>query len=687
MLQTRTIDASSFTNAAQGRATVLPIQQRVPWWAHPALILFVAAFVRLIALLFIEGEVNDGVTRIGTAARWFFAGVPTFGHTVWGEGNYVLPGLALLVWRDPYWSVRILYALLAVTNVWLALTVTRAAFDARAAAVTGWVVALMPFHLLMSANGATSEVPYISLILASVWAVMRYRRDPELRWAVIAGVLLALATTFRYDGVIWGLPLAASFVLWRPDEERQLHVDARTILHLAAFGVCGLLYVAAVFWRWSTLYASPWYPLDQAKLNTLQFFVNGHHPRWPDWFYRTYVVLFWPASMFAILTPGLALIGWLGLGVSATRGRRTAVPLMLGIAVAVGWLAYATVTHSILAQFRYAMILAIVVATFIVPGVRALRHRYPRLETAHITAAILVTGVAWQGLVTDASLHARGVLTNQLGSISPVQRSPFAARDLLAWATLHTTRERPLVVTPHVQSASAYYALKSEPLIQEQRVINQQYYLPNSQYVHTRASLTDALAQRIAAAGWVATTTATRQLGLRDGLQGELVVPARVGATYAWYGIALTPVARWGDIRLWRVDHTATDRAPRPNTHTFITAKFATVIAAVTASHASVVCIRMPETATSNASELMNRPPTCAATKRANCARPEPLARNVQLRFRKKLRTAPTAYPTAWAIAVPPTLRESVGCNAWKTIKVAAVLPPPTMTKRMNVRT
>ena len=521
------------------------------WWARPAVIVAVAALIRFAALFLIEGEVNDGTTRIGTAANWFFAGVPTFGRTVWGEGNYVLPGLALLVWNDPYWSVRILYALIALTNVSLAYTVTAEAFDRRTAAVAGWIVALMPFHIFVSANAATSEGPYISLVLASLWAVMRYRRAPALRWAVLAGLALALATTFRFDGVIWGIPLAASFVLLYPGETRTAHLERRTVLHLAVFGVCGLLYVVAIFWRWSVLYDSPWYPLDQAKLNTLQFFSGGQHPRWPNWLYQTYVVLFWPASTFLILTPVVAAASWVGLVDTVRLGRRSALPLVLGILVASVWLAYATFTHAILAQFRYALILATALAAFVLPGVQVLRRRLPRDRGAAVAVGALLIGVACQALITDASLHERGVLTNQLRSISPIQRSQFAARDLLVWAETHATPDAPLVVTPHVQSA--YFSLKSGPLTQAHRAYTQVYYLPNSQLVYTRPLLEDSLAFHIARARWVATSAGSRQIGLRGGLASEVVQPVRTGATYQWHGIELAPVAAWGDIRVWEV--------------------------------------------------------------------------------------------------------------------------------------
>src|SRR5438552_2815651 len=92
------------------------IETGMPSWVTSlVVILLVAAILRLAALVGFEGTIQDGVGRVGTARAWIFDGVPTFGRTLWPEGNYLLPAAALLCWDDPYWSVRILYAIIGLT--------------------------------------------------------------------------------------------------------------------------------------------------------------------------------------------------------------------------------------------------------------------------------------------------------------------------------------------------------------------------------------------------------------------------------------------------------------------------------------------------------------------------------------------------------------------------------------------
>src|SRR5262245_42189159 len=75
------------------------------WWRSPVLIVVVAALIRGVLLLTYEGTIQDGITRVATAANWLFNGIGIFGRTSWPEGNYLLPAAALLVWNEPYWSV------------------------------------------------------------------------------------------------------------------------------------------------------------------------------------------------------------------------------------------------------------------------------------------------------------------------------------------------------------------------------------------------------------------------------------------------------------------------------------------------------------------------------------------------------------------------------------------------------
>jgi hypothetical protein len=473
-----------------------------------------------------------------------------FGRTVWPEGNYLLPALGLAIWNEPYWSPRILFALVALTNVWLVMRVARAAgFDDTSRAVAGWAVALMPFHLVLSANAAMSEAPYISCVLLAYWLVIRWRAHPAFLTAVAAGLAVSGATSFRFDGVVWGLPLAASFVLLR--DGRRLALDGRTLRDLIGFGVAGLAFLGVLLLQWQRLYPGDiMHQLHVAEANNLQFFGDGAHLRWPAWLYQSYAVGFWPASTFVLLTPVVALLAWIGVVSVARRTPERPLPLLLGIAVLMVFLAYATFTHSILAQWRYTLVVVVSLAPFVVPGARALHRALPALSPRVQTLAALLAAVALEGVIVDAALHDRGILTRQLGIISPVRPSQFATRGLLTWAERNATPTAPLVLTPHVVE-SPYLALHRAALEQSGRLIVQSYFLPNSPLVHKRPTLQAELTEKLSRAGYVAASTGTRELGLQDGLVRELVQPDSAGV---WNGVRLSRVEDWGNIRLYRVE-------------------------------------------------------------------------------------------------------------------------------------
>lgn len=526
---------------------------RVPWWMSTRLILVLAAVLRAIVLLVYEGESQDGVTRVAIAERWWFGGHPIFGRTAWPEGNYVLPAMALAVWRDAYWSPRILFALIALTNVWLAIRLGRAAFDRRSGAIAGWIVALMPFHLVMSGDHATSEVPYVSLLVGALLAVIAWRERPRLWLAVVAGLLLTASVTFRFDGVMWGIPLGLSFALFRA-RGRWLQLDRETIGHALAFGVTGLVYPVALFAQWSHVYGNAWHHLDENRAMAAQFFGSGGHQRWPAWLYQTYAVGFWPASMFLLLTPVLALLGWYGV-VSVLRGdARRPVPLLLGLGMIGAWLAYATYTHAILAQWRYALVLAVVLCAFVGPGWDALRAAFPRIPAFAIGVAVLFGAAVCQIVIIDASLHDRGTLTRQLTLLSPIRPDQFAARGFLRWSAANATRAAPVVLTPHAED-SPYFALHREGPESEGRIIVQSYMTPTPGIVHSRASLTSELRAKLSTAGWLVTNLGPRELGLRDALVREIVQPTGTNLVKEWQGVRLQHVRDWGSLRLWKVMH------------------------------------------------------------------------------------------------------------------------------------
>src|SRR6266480_2461819 len=465
------------------------IETGMPSWVTSILvILLVAAVLRLAALVGFEGTIQDGVSRVGIAKAWIFDAIPTFGRTLWPEGNYLLPAAALLVWEVPYWSVRVLYAIVGLTNVWLVYLLGAAIYGRIAGATAGWIVALMPFHIVVSTDVAMSETPYITFILLALLAIVRYTAKPNPWFAAAAGLSLTLATTFRFDGVYWGIPLALAiaFVAFS-----RLTTPAAATRDLLLMSICGLLYPVALFAQWSFLYPEPLYLINQARVTTHQFFVDGQHSRWPAWLYQSYVVAFWPVATFVILTPIVAALGWVGVFAAIRERHQKAVALVCGFVVISVWLAYAALLHDILAQWRYALVLAVVLAVFCAPGARAL-SLFLNLSLRSITLVAVAVALTWEGLIAYLAFVDHGVLTRQLGSLSPIRPNQFDSRAMLDWIENNLSSGSTVLVTPHVRE-QPYLSLYREDLVRSGRIVVQQYY-ETSDLVHTRASLTSELA-------------------------------------------------------------------------------------------------------------------------------------------------------------------------------------------------
>lgn len=533
--------------------------RRSPWWESPVTIVVAATLIRAALLLTYEGTVQDGTTRVGTAADWLFHGIGFFGRTSWPEGNYLLPAAALLLWNDPYWSVRILYALVGVTNVWLIYLLGRTLYGRPAGAVAAWIVACMPFHAQQSVELATSEIPYLSCVILSLLAIVRYVRNPSPPLAIYAGLALTLATSFRFDGVVWGIPLGASIAVAAFRNRLPLSRVARD---LTLFGVCSLAFPAAILARWAQLYPDVFHILSLGKSMDLEFFARGEHPRWPSWLYQSYALTFWPVSTFVLLTPLVAALGWTGLACAIRERRLVALPVTLGIFTVCVWLGYATFRHDVLVQWRYALIIAALLTVFCLPGARALTRLWPMLTGRRIAAATLSMAALSVAAVILLAFADEGVFTRQIGELSPIRPGQFASRDLLTWIHSNVGPSDPVLLTPHVLE-QAYLSVHRRELERAGGVVTQSTFRPDGVLTLTHASLTEQLQTKLSGVCYVVTTTSTRELGLHDGLYRELVDPVRIkDDVYEWHGISLRLLTRFGSNLVWGVDATPKETCP-----------------------------------------------------------------------------------------------------------------------------
>ncbi len=118
-----------------------------------------SALIALAGLLFFEGAIVDGTGRTWVAARWLMAPYNIIGTQIWGDGNYILPALAIALGGDLFYSVRVLYALIGAATIPVLFFLARDVRGHEAAVWAGMLFALNPYRLVNSLEGATAEVP------------------------------------------------------------------------------------------------------------------------------------------------------------------------------------------------------------------------------------------------------------------------------------------------------------------------------------------------------------------------------------------------------------------------------------------------------------------------------------------------------------------------------------------------
>ncbi|PYX56890.1 MAG: hypothetical protein DMG76_13500, partial [Acidobacteria bacterium] len=295
----------------------------------------------------------------------------------------------------------------------------------------------------------------------------------------------------------------------------------------------------------------PFYIFEIGKTHTSVFLVDGVHPRWPFWLYQSYVVAFWPIATFVLLTPIVAALGWIGVFSAIRERHQKAAALVSGLAVICFWLAYAAYTHAILAQWRYALVLAVVLAVFCAPGARV-TSTFLNVSLRSLTLVAAAVALVGQGLITYVAFVDSGVLTRQLGMLSPIRPDQFASRAMLDWIEANLTSSSTVLFTPHVRE-QPYLSLYRGDLQRTGRIVSQQYFETRNR-VHSQASLTSELVQKLKSTNYVVTSMSLRELGLRDALVRELVQPVQDSdGTYVWQGIRLRLLQRFGSNLLWEV--------------------------------------------------------------------------------------------------------------------------------------
>lgn len=513
-----------------------------------AALVAIGCLVRIAALFVQEGSVNDSTSRVILVHEWLQKGQPIsalFGTQVWADGNYLLPAAILGSGGDLYWAVRVTYALIAVAGIALLYHFGRRVTTEEGAWYGALILALNPFYIGMSLDGAMGEIPALTLVLAGFCAVWDVRRDARFGQAVIAGVCFGLATLFRYESVVWAA--LAGIVALTPAESRFPTLrERRRYAVVAIIGVLTAIYPLILVARWSAIHGDPFYYLQVANVNQGQFFSDGQHNTWPWYIYKPFAATFWVTNTFVLLTPVLALVGFVGLA-RAWR-RPSSAPLVIAY-----WLFFAVYTYRSLAAIplplnpRYALPLVAFVLPFANDGLRALRERWRLLTPWVIRTSIVASVVGAYAAYALFAYRDFGVLSRRFGTISPLQPGAYAGRRFANWLDVGAPQAR-AILSPC--ATSAYLLLARRDLLESRRVNAFSIYVDGWRVLDL-PGYTEAFANAARSYEFAVFRDGCSGLGLSSGPVSDPFQPPAADSPYERHGLVFSPRTNFPPLRVF----------------------------------------------------------------------------------------------------------------------------------------
>jgi 4-amino-4-deoxy-L-arabinose transferase-like glycosyltransferase len=140
-----------------------------------------------------------------------------------------------------FYMDRGLSVLMGTLTVWWVFLICRRVFDETIAIVAAFFMALAYLHVRDSHFG-TSDVTMIGLVMLSLLSIVRWQATGTLARAAVAGLLVGLAASVKYNGLGAGVPFAVAVVerLFVKDRAARISV-ARAAGLLSLFGAAVLV--------------------------------------------------------------------------------------------------------------------------------------------------------------------------------------------------------------------------------------------------------------------------------------------------------------------------------------------------------------------------------------------------------------------------------------------------------------
>lgn len=194
-------------------------------WNSYKTILFAAIIIRMIAAIFSQGYgMHDDHFLIIEAASSWVDGYDYNNWLPWSEGNngipqghsftyvglnyiyfYLAKGIGIVDPKILMLGNRILHGLFSVLIVFFGIKITERLSNRQNAIYVGWLLAIAWFMPFLSVRNLV-EVACIPFIMWSIWLMIKSENWKPL---LVAGLLMGMAVSFRYQVGVFALGVAA----------------------------------------------------------------------------------------------------------------------------------------------------------------------------------------------------------------------------------------------------------------------------------------------------------------------------------------------------------------------------------------------------------------------------------------------------------------------------------------------
>ncbi len=372
---------------------------------------------RLLLMPFNENFYGDAVARTELAERWLREPhlITSYGDGAFQFGplHLYLVGFALKVMPDKALAGRLVSLLFGVLAVVPLFSLTRRLFGWRAGVWAGLAFSVWGMHVQMSTTAASEA---LSLFLM-LWVFALFAEgldENRLGPLFAAAAVLNLACATRYDAWMFIPLLTVGLLLWGEDR-------IAAITRAVGFGLLCLPFPLLWMQGNELAHGDPFFPIRA---------VDQFHADWVregllrvgELRYRLESLGFWPGVALLSLSPGVALLGMVGMW----RSWRERPDVRWLVLAAVVPAAYFTFRAAVLLDFqplgRFTVTELALLLPFVVPGLESLgRGAGARKVLAGVSAVLALAVPLAMGLYT---FRADGGWRDSFRPVSPTSTNP-----------------------------------------------------------------------------------------------------------------------------------------------------------------------------------------------------------------------------------------------------------------------